>query len=982
MKLSTWLVALAILLLGALAAVSAATALRSYTARSRALRGVAQGATAAPPRLVPAPYGVDVSLDSDPADLDRSLAAAKSGGYLWLVQRFPWADIEPQRGQLRWEVYDRIVDGATARGLRIIAVLDTSPSWARRNPLPTSPPDSYADYAAYVRAFVTHYKGRIQHVQIWDQPNIRPYWGERWASPAEYVALLKQARQAAKLADANVQVLAGSLAPTTADDNWNLNDVTFLRRMYDQGAAGAFDILAAKAYGFWTGPDDRRVSPDVLNFSRLVALHEEMARRGDATTPLWATAMGWSALPEGWTGRPSPWGSDTEAVQAERTVAALRRAQLEWPWLGVTALNGLRFADAPADDPRRGFALLDDDFSPRPVYTAVQQLAAEPPVAKVGLISPRSPAVRYSAGWQQAAGGADAGMSAQGAGQWLELAFRGAGVSLLAPGGQAGTRLAVAVDGQQRQALDLNEGAPGSPGRYSLARGLADGTHTLRLQTEAGPAAITGFEIERRFLPWYRVPLIALPLLALLGALVGVAVLMPRLPWQMGTTWAERIPAPVYLALLASLALGYYLAPGLALAAPAALLFAALAVFRLDLALLVTAVTFPFYLYPRSIGGQAFSLPEALLVLCAAAWLAYGLGARVWGWRGAFRWLTVAFVAVAVLSLPAAESQRLALRELRVTVVEPALFYVLAVAAWSRRRSASLETLAWAVLLGAALAAAQALAQLVTGGRVITAEGVLRVVGPYGSPNNLGLLLERALPLALGLAVANWLRGSAQRRQTALAGLGGIVVAAGLFLTYSLGAWLSAVAGVLAFAWGRGRRMLAGAVVAMLLLALALLPLLQVERVVSHLDLQADSTSSIRLAVWRSSLAMIHDHLLQGVGLDGFLEAYRTRYILPQGASEPNLSHPHNVVLEWWLSLGILGPPLLVWFVVAFFRRARRTRARLPGPQGAIVLGAAAAMVAALVHGLVDRFYFGAPDLAFIFFVLLVLVEWPEKVEG
>jgi hypothetical protein len=32
-------------------------------------------------------------------------------------------------------------------------------------------------------------------------------------------------------------------------------------------------------------------------------------------------------------------------------------------------------------------------------------------------------------------------------------------------------------------------------------------------------------------------------------------------------------------------------------------------------------------------------------------------------------------------------------------------------------------------------------------------------------------------------------------------------------------------------------------------------------------------------------------------------------------------------------------------------------------------------MAAAVAHGLVDRFYFGAPDLAFIFFSLLLISE-------
>lgn len=52
---------------------------------------------------------------------------------------------------------------------------------------------------------------------------------------------------------------------------------------------------------------------------------------------------------------------------------------------------------------------------------------------------------------------------------------------------------------------------------------------------------------------------------------------------------------------------------------------------------------------------------------------------------------------------------------------------------------------------------------------------------------------------------------------------------------------------------------------------------------------------------------MALDHPLLGVGPDNFLYAYRSGYLLPSAWQEPNLNHPHTLLLDWWTRLGIPG---------------------------------------------------------------------------
>ena len=155
-----------------------------------------------------------------------------------------------------------------------------------------------------------------------------------------------------------------------------------------------------------------------------------------------------------------------------------------------------------------------------------------------------------------------------------------------------------------------------------------------------------------------------------------------------------------------------------------------------------------------------------------------------------------------------------------------------------------------------------------------------------------------------------------------------------------------------------------------------------------------------RVHVWLSALAMIRDHPLLGVGPDNFLYYYvNPRAIDPHNAAasncpalprvlpaphyldlrdawqEPCLSHPHNVVLDTWLSTGLLGLVALALVLVGFAMLARRNlRVCGAGWPRAVQVGCCAIVLATLVHGLVDNSIF-VPDLAVAFWLALALTS-------
>ena len=178
------------------------------------------------------------------------------------------------------------------------------------------------DYGDFVAAFVERYEGQIDHVQLWNEPNLIDEWGGQPVDPAAYVELLKAGYLGARRADPSVRVLSGMLAPTLEPDRpapAGLDDLLYLDRMYLHGARPYFDILAGNAYGLHTGPEDRQVGPAYTNFPRLLLTREVMLRHGDGGKAVWVTEFGWNALPEGWTGDPSPWGEVSSGAAGRAT---------------------------------------------------------------------------------------------------------------------------------------------------------------------------------------------------------------------------------------------------------------------------------------------------------------------------------------------------------------------------------------------------------------------------------------------------------------------------------------------------------------------------------------------------------------------------------------------------------------------------------------------------------------------------------------
>ena len=306
----------------------------------------------------------------EPWKIKRTLEMVREMGSPWIVEYLPWAYIEEQPGHYNWVHADQVINYASRQGLTIVARLGFVPAWAR--PKDTSPlyldEEHFADFGRFAAEFVKRYQGKVRYVIIGNEPNLALEWGYQPADPVKYTALLRTVYPLIKAANADVQVLAGALAPTLAPpgSEFGMNDLDFLQRMYDAGAAAYFDVLAIHAYGWHFGPDDPP-DPAVVNFRRTELLRDVMVKNGDGAKPAMITEGGWNDHPR-WTRAVRP------GQRIAYTIRAYDIAEREWPWLDAIALWAFRF---PWDQNsyQDYFTFVRTDFEPKPIYEEVQKYA-------------------------------------------------------------------------------------------------------------------------------------------------------------------------------------------------------------------------------------------------------------------------------------------------------------------------------------------------------------------------------------------------------------------------------------------------------------------------------------------------------------------------------------------------------------------------------------------------------------------------------
>lgn len=295
-------------------------------------------------------------------------------------------------------------------------------------------------------------------------------------------------------------------------------------------------------------------------------------------------------------------------------------------------------------------------------------------------------------------------------------------------------------------------------------------------------------------------------------------------------------------------------------------------------------------------------------------------------------------------------------------------------------RREQLEALLWALVFGVALVSVHGLYQYFFEASFIEAGEKWvdleenpyiknRAVATFENPN----LLAHFYVLTMPLLMALWFNLKAWRHRLVLGGVIGLALM-GMLLTYSRGGWLGLAVAISAFAILKDRR----SIVVLIMLGavgLMILPENIMMRLMSITNLQ-DSSTSHRLAVWLNSIRIIKDHWLAGVGTGSgaFLLTYIS-YLVDKGDYAP---HAHNIYLQIWGELGIVGLVTFMWLLFKMWQSGLRILCSSRSYYHNLAAGLLGSLAGFMAHSLVEYglWYY---KLAVMFWLLVALFMLMEK---
>jgi O-antigen ligase len=438
-------------------------------------------------------------------------------------------------------------------------------------------------------------------------------------------------------------------------------------------------------------------------------------------------------------------------------------------------------------------------------------------------------------------------------------------------------------------------------------------------------------------------------------------------------------------------------------------LYAWLAFKNIRAAICLLLLCLPAYLLRFQILGLPTTILEGFLLIAFAVWyLKTGQSKALFKKTGRrlpypFGWEMIAVVIAAFIAAGISGFNTSALGIWKAYFFEPILFFILVINNFKSRKD--WFRLIWPLAFSALVISIIAVWQKFTGDLILNPfwadAASRRVVSVYGYPNAVGLYLAPIVMLLCSLLLHRFrfTSGARRWRESVFLSLVVFLSLAAIVFARSRGALLGIVIGSalwLALYDKITRKILLGSLIVMAAAGL-LIPSAR-SKIIDEIKFP-DKSIQIRLEQWTETWAMLSNNhrWLTGAGLDNYQAAvapYHKAGIFIK-TSDPNWEHgvkydaayrqkawqpleiymyPHNIFLNFWSELGLLGLLLFLWIITKFYVWGFQLQSRLNklNSYGSrlLVLGLMGAMTASIVQGLMDVPYF-KNDLALLFWLLI-----------
>ncbi len=290
-------------------------------------------------------YGINVHLWNNTV-----LAKVKEANIGWIRIDVSWADIESRRGHYNFGNVDRVVHYAINNGLKILAILGDTPSWANGGKSKNFPPLKTKYWTNFISVTTKRYKGKIKYWSIWNEPNVDDFFK---GSPRTYVNdILIPAVNTIKAIDSNSKIVAPDITYLTSPGSrWD----TYLTPVLNMGKK-YIDIISMHIYDSKGAQAimDKIEKGDVVYDSVMHILNIT----GCGGKDFWLTETGW------------PTTNITEDQQAEHYLNILKKV------LNSSSVDKIFFYEIKDIEDVSYYGILKSNNTPKKAYYTYKNFIA------------------------------------------------------------------------------------------------------------------------------------------------------------------------------------------------------------------------------------------------------------------------------------------------------------------------------------------------------------------------------------------------------------------------------------------------------------------------------------------------------------------------------------------------------------------------------------------------------------------------------
>ena len=307
------------------------------------------------------------TLDRKMFDPERTYSHLAKLGAKWARTHTGWCRTERTRGEYDFSWLDRVVDSLLRIGIQPWFCVGfgnrlyspAAPDEFAVGWVPTGTPEGKAAWLKYVGQVAEHFRGRVKHFEIWNEPNAQSFWKPDPPAPESYVELVKLTAPVIRQRIPDAVIVGGAVMGM---------NTRFFEGCMEHGLGQYIDKASFHTYRFLP---EKNYEADIQRWRSIVAKHR-------AGIELWHGEVGAASQPGGAGGRANyPW---TEVRQAKWTLRRflydLRMKTELISYFHTADLVGYHHSDAPTGKTNYKGLLRGTDYTPKPAYFAFQCLCA------------------------------------------------------------------------------------------------------------------------------------------------------------------------------------------------------------------------------------------------------------------------------------------------------------------------------------------------------------------------------------------------------------------------------------------------------------------------------------------------------------------------------------------------------------------------------------------------------------------------------